>query len=81
MSIKWVISFAVMGVICALVLNFFLVMMLTFIGLRLRLNTQHLVEVANDASWLLGFLVSYRLWPPKPRAASTGNSTEHDVES
>jgi len=69
MKTKWVILFVVMGVICGLVLNFLIVLAVAFLAQVVGFDSRGLIDVVNILSWPLGFFVSYRLWPPKPKSA------------
>lgn len=73
---KWILSFVAMGLICALVLDVFLILVVTLMGHLLGFDERHLIVLINIVSFPLGFLVSYRLWPPPRRSLSTSIGKE-----
>ena len=73
---KWILSFIAMGLICALVLDVLLILVATLTGHLLGFDERYLIILINIVSFPLGFLVSYRLWPPPRRSLSTSIGKE-----
>ena len=76
MKTKWVISFVVMGLICGLVLNSVIVLAIALLAGLAGFNSRGIIDVINVLSWPLGFFVSYRLWPPKPKPEPTDDRVQ-----